>query len=35
MLNADPDPEGQKWTTNLEKSKDFYVLKCWMFFFDG
>jgi hypothetical protein len=23
MLNADPDPGGQKWPTNIEKSKEF------------
>ncbi len=35
LLDPDPDPGGQKLPTNTEKIKNFYVLKCWMFSFEG
>ncbi len=31
----DPYLGGQKWPTKKEKSKEIYVLKCWMSSFDG
>jgi hypothetical protein len=36
IQNTDPDPGGQKWPTKIEKKvKNFQVLKCWMFSFEG
>ncbi len=37
LVDLDPDPKGQKLPTykNRKKVKKFYVLKCWMFSFEG
>jgi hypothetical protein len=31
---SDPDPEGQKLTTKIEKIRKFHVLMCWKFSFE-
>jgi hypothetical protein len=31
----DPDPDGQKGPTKVEKIKKFHVLKCWMLSFES
>jgi hypothetical protein len=35
IRSADPDPEGQKLPTKVQKIYLFHVLKCWMFFFES
>jgi hypothetical protein len=37
IRSVDPDQEGQKCSTKIEKKKlkKFHVLKCWMFSFEG
>ncbi len=32
---ADPDPRGQKWLTQIEKSPEFSCFKYWMFSFEA
>jgi hypothetical protein len=34
-VDPDPDSDGPKWPTKVEKIKKFHVLKRWMLSFEG